>query len=56
MTVEIRELIIRAIVEDKNVEGEESGHKSGADFTGDEKIVAEAVEQTLAVLEKKKER
>ncbi len=50
MTVEIRELIIRATVVD------ETGGKKDEESTDNKVIVADAVEQTMDILEKANER
>lgn len=53
MPIEIRELVIKAIVDPKVDRGSES---SQATEKSEDKIIEESVEQTLNILEKRQER
>jgi len=57
MAVEIRELVIRAVIKDKQDSSEETGAETGEhDMQGSEAIIEACVKQVLKILNRKQER
>jgi len=57
MAVEIRELVIRAVIKDKQDSSKETGAETGEhDMQGSEAIIEACVKQVLKILNRKQER
>jgi hypothetical protein len=56
MPVEIREIIIRAVVTDTGGGAQPASSESTAESSGKEEIINECVEQVLEILKNQKER